>query len=141
MALLLYTQICSTLTMLLSIMTFDEFNSVWFAVKLFPARSMAVMLNDTSPSALSSTEYVSHVCIRDCTCLHSSDMHRAQDLGNVMQLCKCLIPASDCDGQTRQNILSIMVARDPVMASVASTIGTITLQRWIDSNNITTLLF
>ena len=39
--------------MLLSIVTFDEFNCVWFAVKLFPARSKAVMLNDTSPSALS----------------------------------------------------------------------------------------
>ena len=41
-----------TLGMLLSIMTFDESNSVWSAVKLFPARSKAVILNNTSPSTL-----------------------------------------------------------------------------------------
>ena len=35
-----------------SIVTFDEFNCVWSAVKLFPARSKAVMSNDTSPSVL-----------------------------------------------------------------------------------------
>ena len=39
--------------MLRSIVTFDEFNWVWSAVRLFPARSKAVMLNDTSPSVLS----------------------------------------------------------------------------------------
>ena len=33
----------------------EEFNSVWFAVKLFPARSNAVMLNNTSPCALFSS--------------------------------------------------------------------------------------
>ena len=51
--LLLATFRSSTPGMLWSIMTFDEFNCVWFVAKLFPARSKAVMLNDTSPSSLS----------------------------------------------------------------------------------------
>ena len=51
--LLLVTLRVCTPGMLLSIVTFDEFNCVWSTVKLFPARSKAVMLNDTSPSSLS----------------------------------------------------------------------------------------
>ena len=41
-------------------MTFEP-NSVWFAVKLFPARSKAVMLNNTSPCALFCSTYVMSV--------------------------------------------------------------------------------
>ena len=51
LALLLYMVRLSSMGLAVSIMTF-EFNSVWFAVKLFPARSKAVMLNNTSPCAL-----------------------------------------------------------------------------------------
>ena len=46
--LLLVTLRVCTPGMLLSIVTFDEFNCVWSTVKLFPARSKAVMSNDTS---------------------------------------------------------------------------------------------
>ena len=42
----------SSIGLSLSIMTFDEPNSVWSAVKLFPARSKAVILNNTSPFVL-----------------------------------------------------------------------------------------
>ena len=53
LALLLYIdQVSLTLDLSLSIVTFDEPNSVWSAVKLFPARSKAVILNNTSPSVL-----------------------------------------------------------------------------------------
>ena len=55
LALLLYIVRLSSIGLALSIMTFEEFNSVWFAVKLFPARSKAVMLNNTSPCALFSS--------------------------------------------------------------------------------------
>ena len=34
---------------------FGEFSCVWFTVRLFPARSKAVMLNDTTPSVLFSS--------------------------------------------------------------------------------------
>ena len=53
LALLLYMVRFSSIGLALSIMTFDEFNWVWFVVRLFPARSNAVMLNDTSPEVLS----------------------------------------------------------------------------------------
>ena len=36
----------------LSIVRFEEVRFVWFTVWLFPARSKAVMLNNTSPSVL-----------------------------------------------------------------------------------------
>ena len=52
LALLLYMVRFSRMGLEVSIVTFDEFNCVWSAVKLFPARSKAVMLNNTSPSAL-----------------------------------------------------------------------------------------
>ena len=51
LALLLYMVRLSSMGPAVSIMTFEP-NSVWFAVKLFPARSKAVMLNNTSPCAL-----------------------------------------------------------------------------------------
>ena len=37
-----------------SIVRFEEFRFVWVTVRLFPARSNAVMLNNTSPSGLAS---------------------------------------------------------------------------------------
>ena len=52
LALLLYMVRLSNIGLEVSIMTFDESNSVWSAVKLFPARSKAVILNNTSPSTL-----------------------------------------------------------------------------------------
>ena len=59
-----------------SIVTFDEFNCVWSAVKLFPARSKAVMLNNTI--AFCTVLIYSHVCI----CHYTTYIHhvcRAQD--------------------------------------------------------------
>ena len=52
LALLLYMVRLSNVGLEVSIVTFDEFNCVWSTAKLFPARSKAVMLNNTSPSAL-----------------------------------------------------------------------------------------
>ena len=52
LALLLYIVRSSTMGLEVSIMTFDDCRSVWSTVKLFPARSNAVMVNDTSPFVL-----------------------------------------------------------------------------------------
>ena len=48
--LLLYRVRFETLGTFLSIVRFEEFRFVWFTVRLFPARSKAVMLNLTWPS-------------------------------------------------------------------------------------------
>ena len=52
LVLLLYIVRSSTMGLEVSIMTFDDCRSVWSTVKLFPARSNAVMANDTSPFVL-----------------------------------------------------------------------------------------
>ena len=69
------------ITMLRSIMTLIEFNSVWFAVKLFPARSNAVMLNNTSPCALFSSTG-RHACICHCT-IYIHHVCRVQDCNDA----------------------------------------------------------
>ena len=48
--LLLYRLRFDTVGMFLSIVRFGEFRFAWFTVRLFPARSNAVMLNSTWPS-------------------------------------------------------------------------------------------
>ena len=49
--LLLYRLRFDTIGMFLSIVRFEEIRFVWFTVRLFPARSNAVMLKSTWPSA------------------------------------------------------------------------------------------
>ena len=49
--LLLYRVRFVRLGMFLSIVRFEEFRFAWVTVRLFPARSSAVMLNSTLPSA------------------------------------------------------------------------------------------
>ena len=49
--LLLYRVKFVTLGTFLSIVRFEEFRFTWVTVRLFPARSSAVMLNSTWPSA------------------------------------------------------------------------------------------
>ena len=48
--LLLYRLRFDTIGMFLSIVRFEEIRFVWFTVRLFPARSNAVMLKSTWPS-------------------------------------------------------------------------------------------
>ena len=52
----------------ISIVRFEESSCVWFTVRLFPARSKAVMLNDTEFSLL--TVFIHNVCTSCCAIYH-----------------------------------------------------------------------